>query len=352
VRLQGEDDRFACKVALHVKANDGCYGDCRQLRVTSHRLMWIAGAEWFAVRLDEVTHATSDAGVLRRFVGEPKFIVHTPRATVAFKGTFHGLAEAVTEAVKLKLWLKGSFEPRRLGGLSRFLADQEQRQQHQSGLMNQGLADLKSLVANAGQMVAVAGRVAEKARNGEEDAGEVQKLLIDFGISGISTSSAVGPGLGPGGLGPGRVDWELSGDVVRVAIAALRKSGGILLLHDLYALFNRALGTDLVTPDDLMQAVNAAVLQGQLRIRSFGGVNAVQLADLSEKELCAAVAEKVAARKCVTSVQYAALAGVSPSMATLVLCDAERSALLCRDSGYQGTIFHSVPDEWTNYPAE
>mmetsp|Transcript_52211 Transcript_52211/g.138336 ORF Transcript_52211/g.138336 Transcript_52211/m.138336 type:complete len:274 (+) Transcript_52211:431-1252(+) len=271
--------------------------------------------------------------------------MHTHRGTVAFKGAINGLQEAVAEAVSLKLWLTGSFEPRRLGGLSRYLADQEQRQQHQSVLMNQGLSDLRSLVANAGQMVAVAGRVAEKARNGHEDAGEVQKLLNDFGISGISASTTSLPI-----SGPGRVEAELSGDVVRVAITALEKSGGILLLHDLYALFNRALGTDLVTPDDLMRAVNFAVHHGQLRIRCFGRVKAVQLASLSEKELCAAVSREVAEWNGVTSVRYAAFRGVSPSMAELILRDAEQSALLCRDSGHQGTIFHAVPKAWTQYP--
>ena len=39
-------------------------------------------------------------------------------------------------------------------------------------------------------------------------------------------------------------------------VPQLRKAGGIVTLADAFCLFNRARGTELISPDDLLQAVN------------------------------------------------------------------------------------------------
>lgn len=58
----------------------------------------------------------------------------------------------------------------------------------------------------------------------------------------------------------------------------LRKVGGIVTLADVYCLFNRARGTELISPDDLLQAVNLFPAAGApMHLRTFPtGVLVVQ----------------------------------------------------------------------------
>jgi ESCRT-II complex subunit VPS36 len=47
---------------------------------------------------------------------------------------------------------------------------------------------------------------------------------------------------------------ELAKEVESFAIGVLQNFGGVLALIDLYCLYNRARGTDLISPDDLLIA--------------------------------------------------------------------------------------------------
>lgn len=61
-------------------------------------------------------------------------------------------------------------------------------------------------------------------------------------------------------------------------VPQLRKAGGIITLADVYCLFNRARGAELISPDDLLQAVNLFPSTGaSMSLRAFPtGVLVVQ----------------------------------------------------------------------------
>ena len=61
-------------------------------------------------------------------------------------------------------------------------------------------------------------------------------------------------------------------------VPQLRRAGGIVTLADVFCLFNRARGTELISPDDLLQAVNLFPAAGApMHLRAFPtGVLVVQ----------------------------------------------------------------------------
>jgi ESCRT-II complex subunit VPS36 len=48
---------------------------------------------------------------------------------------------------------------------------------------------------------------------------------------------------------------ELALEVERFTFNVLEKFGGVLALVDLYCMYNRARGTDLISPEDLLNAL-------------------------------------------------------------------------------------------------
>lgn len=76
---------------------------------------------------------------------------------------------------------------------------------------------------------------------------ETQLQLIAMGITSPVTRASAGV----------RFQQELARQLADFLAAPLAKAGGVMMLPDVYCLFNRARGTELVSPDDLMQACYA-----------------------------------------------------------------------------------------------
>lgn len=76
---------------------------------------------------------------------------------------------------------------------------------------------------------------------------ETQLQLIAMGIASPVTKASAGA----------RYHQELSRQLADFLTGPLAAAGGVMLLPDVYCLFNRARGTELVSPDDLMQACEA-----------------------------------------------------------------------------------------------
>ena len=76
---------------------------------------------------------------------------------------------------------------------------------------------------------------------------DTQLALIAMGITSPVTRASAGA----------RYHQELARQLADFLAAPLAKAGGVLMLPDVYCLFNRARGTELVSPDDLLQACDA-----------------------------------------------------------------------------------------------
>lgn len=122
--------------------------------------------------------------------------------------------------------------------------------------LQQAFQDLAALMTMAEQMVALAERFRGVTSSMDETAGssgsnsdevmdrDTQLQLISMGITSPVTKESAGA----------RYHTELLRQLADFLTGPLKRSGGLMMLPDVYCLFNRARGTELVSPDDLLKA--------------------------------------------------------------------------------------------------
>lgn len=128
----------------------------------------------------------------------------------------------------------------------------------------------------------------------------------------------------------------------------LKKMGGMVTLIDAYCIFNRARGTELVSPDDLLAAANLMEsLRVGIRIRTFpSGVIMLQLDSMNEESMFEQLVEiyenekdteiKKTGLHAAIIAQYLKLPVV---VAKEQLILAESKEILCRDDSIHGLSF-------------
>ncbi|CAI7792863.1 unnamed protein product, partial [Closterium sp. NIES-54] len=120
----------------------------------------------------------------------------------------------------------------------------------------------------------------------------------------------------------------------------LEKTGGTMLLVDVYCIFNRARGTD-----DLLKACSLwSSFTSPAVLRRFdSGILVVQLKTHSDEHLTRKIQEMVstneALRVGVSIADVAQALGVSPAVVKEELLAAEAKGLLCRDDAADGLRF-------------
>jgi ESCRT-II complex subunit VPS36 len=238
------------------------------------------------------------------------------------------------------------------------------REQTKAAVTGQALdaafSDLRALMAAAAEMVELAerfrqqqaaasaggdGSVSGSAGGGEAalDA-ETALALAAMGIVSPVTRASAGA----------QYHQQLARQLSDFLEAPLGRAGGLLMLPDVYCLFNRARGTELVSPDDLVTACELFEALGlPLRLRRFAsGVVVVQSAAHTDAALCARIGELV--RGGGGDAAAGAAAGLGPALsasavgvalglpvtlAREALLVAEASGVVCRDDGPEGLRF-------------
>ncbi|XP_057830301.2 vacuolar protein sorting-associated protein 36 isoform X3 [Cryptomeria japonica] len=126
----------------------------------------------------------------------------------------------------------------------------------------------------------------------------------------------------------------------------LERAGGMIALVDVYCMFNRARGTELISPEDLLRAcaiwerLNVSVI-----LRRFeSGVMVIQSKAQSDAEVFARITDLVvkpeAFQTGVGASEAARTLGVAPALAKEYLLTAESKGFLCRDDGPDGLRFY------------
>jgi len=122
----------------------------------------------------------------------------------------------------------------------------------------------------------------------------------------------------------------------------LEKSSGVIALTDLFCLFNRARGTEMISPDDLYRAcLLFETLKLPVRLRKFdSGTLAIQGMSHSDKEVVKTVTDIVKTHGPQTAFDLAKIKNISLSLAQDHLETAEKNGGLCRDETFEGTTFY------------
>ena len=220
------------------------------------------------------------------------------------------------------------------------LVRREERARESAGRdLTDAFRDLGSLMEKAAGMVELARRLegvasgAAGASAGEQQ--EARELLLSLGaVCPVTKESA-------GALFHQQLARQLADFLER----PLADSRGLLALTDVYCLYNRARGSELVSPGDLLTACELFETLGlPLRLRRLQGSGAlcVEAAGGGEVEACGlvvALARDAGPRVGVGAAQVAQALGVSLGLAAVYLELAEERLLLCRDDGPEGLRF-------------
>ncbi|RAL49030.1 hypothetical protein DM860_001350 [Cuscuta australis] len=212
--------------------------------------------------------------------------------------------------------------------------------------MQDAFQDLNALMSKAKEMVILAEKMRMKllsssnnnAGSNDEDMGtkeEMQDWLLSVGIASPVTKESAGA------LYHQQLSRQLA-DFIRIP---LDRAGGMINLIDAYCLFNRARGTELISPDDLMRACSLwEKFNVPVMLRKFdSGVLVIQTKSYSDNEVFARIKSLVtkadALRVGISASDAAKTLGVAPAMAKEHLLAAEGKGLLCRDVSPDGFRF-------------
>jgi ESCRT-II complex subunit VPS36 len=176
-------------------------------------------------------------------------------------------------------------------------------------------------------------KMAKKAGD-EEEVSQLQSCLLNLGIDNPVTRDACKSG--------NVFHRELAKELAVFLARPIGEAKGLLPIVDVYCLYCRARGTQLVSPDDLM---NACRLFEQLslpfRLRTFGhGILAIEHRTASDMVRAEAVLALARANEYLTCASYAAAQDIPVLLAEDHLTSAERAGKLCRDDSIQGLRFY------------
>uniref|UniRef100_A0A6M2EQK7 Vacuolar protein-sorting-associated protein 36 n=1 Tax=Populus davidiana TaxID=266767 RepID=A0A6M2EQK7_9ROSI len=235
----------------------------------------------------------------------------------------------------------------RLVGVSGILRKEQEKWESTDKSLQEAFHDLNALMRKAKEMVILAEKMRQKLLSGsssqsssgnDEEMGskeEMQDWLLSVGIvSPVTKESA-------GAMYHQQLSRQLA-DFVRIP---LEKAGGMINLIDIYCLFNRARGTELISPEDLLQACSLwEKFDVPVMLRKFdSGVKVIQNKSHSDEEVFARIKNLVskpeALRSGITASDAAMTLGIAPAMAKEHLLTAESKGLLCRDISPDGFCF-------------
>eukprot|EP00981_Chlorochromonas_danica_P014203 scaffold7537_cov179-Ochromonas_danica.AAC.24 len=244
----------------------------------------------------------------------------------------------------------------RNAGVSGIIRKQEKSLESVDQLTKSALSDLDALMNRAREVISVVQRYAAYVtaeKEGEEEEGmnsetasslttetnEMENILQSIGIISPITKSTAGR----------QYHNQLARQIADLLLIdhRLERLGGLVTLPDLYCLINRARGTSLVSPDDLLAASKRMErLQLGMHLRIFNsGVKVIQLDSFSDQAAAQRLADRLLSiesyrMKGATAMDIAQLLGVSVVVAKEVVRRAEEVQLIVRDDGPQGLYYY------------
>jgi ESCRT-II complex subunit VPS36 len=170
----------------------------------------------------------------------------------------------------------------------------------------------------------------------DADAQRLASLLQDMGMTSALTKTQVQSSNKRGGGENDAYHELLARQVADFLLPKLPQMGGILTLTDVFCLFNRARGTNLISPEDLAQACHVLNdLSIGISQRTFpSGIIVLQLDSSMDQS------EKLVDMCPTTALEASHVLQLSPLLAMEQLEEAERMGLLCRDVTLETTRFY------------
>lgn len=240
-----------------------------------------------------------------------------------------------------------------VGGIMKRIEEENKKEREE---LDDAFSDLNSLMEKAKDMVELAesfkNKVVERMKNNanntqeeKEEEDQMYDFLLNLGLTSPVTKQSSGA----------HYHQQLSRQLVDFLDKIVQeKYGGVITLTDAYCLYNRARGTDLISPEDMQTACSLfEKLRLPMRLITFAsGVVVIQSSQYSDKLM----AEKIERfikdgteidsvdYKFITAVRLAQLMNVSVILAKELLLSAEQSQALCRDENEEGVRYYLVSE--------
>ncbi|KAG6472164.1 vacuolar protein sorting-associated protein 36-like [Zingiber officinale] len=357
------------------------------LVLTSHRLLWIdeTSSSGFALPFAAVVHAYPPKKSIRSMFASPRIRIQvsaSPDGRVVAGGTRSEMITVVLrgkndpdvfygrllEVLRSRQWEvsveaeKRDLESVSAGtstttaaarvrmpvvGVSGILRKEQELWESTDKSLQEAFQDLNALMSKAKEMVQLAEKMRLKLLSGpsaqgnpnEEEMGskqDMQDWLLSVGIASPVTKESAGA----------LYHQQLARELADFVKLPLEKAGGMIALIDVYCLYNRARGTALISPEDLLQACTLwEKFDVSVMLRKFdSGVMVIQNKAQRDEEVFARIvslAQKPEALRTGISPSDAALTlGIAPALAKEQLLTAESIGLVCRDVSPDGFRFY------------
>lgn len=354
--------------------------------LTTHRLIWvqesITSSTAIFIPLSAITHIFSLKKSIKSMFASPRFRFQASLGEKGTKGVvvitlilrgksdIDSFVEKFSEAWKKKAWedgIKSGSEASGSGlgsghgsggdgglalrmpvvGVAGILRKEQEMWENTDKSLQEAFQDLNALMNKAKEMVILAEKMRAKLLSGstsqasgtnDEEIGtkeEMHELLLSVGIVSPVTKESAGA----------LYHQQLSRQLADFAKIPVERAGGMMNLIDIYFLFNRARGTELISPDDLLRACSLwEKFDVPVMLRTFdSGVMVIQSKSHSDVEVFNRIRSLVttpdALRSGVTASDAAMTLGIAPAMAKEHLLAAEGKGLLCRDVSPDGFRF-------------
>ncbi|CAJ1932637.1 unnamed protein product [Cylindrotheca closterium] len=231
-------------------------------------------------------------------------------------------------------------------GVDHILTKNKMRHRQAAKLADEALSgDSEQLLQEASELIGVIQKYVSTLKKGEgnkeeqdDEAQQLASLLQDMGMASALTKKQVGGGSNKRGGKKNNDEYYelLARQVADFLLPKLPTMGGVITLTDVFCLFNRARGTNLISPDDLNQACELfSTLNLGISKRTFpSGIMIIQLDQML------ASADKIASLCPTTALEASHELKVSPLLAAEQLEEAERKGILCRDVTLERTCFY------------
>jgi len=220
-------------------------------------------------------------------------------------------------------------------GITGIIRTTETKSKETDKTLQQAFTDINALMEKAKDMVGLAEKIQailSKENSGNEADNELRSVLISIGIQSPVTKDSAGS-LYHSQLSRQLADWLHK---------PLERLGGMVTLPDLYCAFNRARGTEMISPDDLYRAcVLFEELHLPVRLRRFdSGVLVVQSMSQTDDAIAKQITDLIRLDGPQTAFDVARTKNISIAFATDQLLTAERLGAVCRDETYEGVVFY------------
>lgn len=223
----------------------------------------------------------------------------------------------------------------------------EARQKATDASISGAFEDLKQLITQAKEMVALSHNIAERIKDqghesSSDETTQFRSCLLSLGIDDPVTRDAVGS--------TNEYHKKLAGEICQALQTPIQEAGGVMLLSEVFCRINRARGLELVSPEDVANA--CSLMKGTaypLQLYAFPtGVQVLQLATMNSTKLIEKIRD-VLTEECVgagegsykgmSAGEVARTLGLPLLLAKERLLFCELQGAVLRDESSQGLIF-------------